>query len=128
MEKTLKQRYAIQFCVKLKKTPLETFEMLQEAFGDDCLSRSQSNRWHKMFQDGREEVADEARAGRPSTSRTDDNVTRVGQLLFSDRRMSVRLMSELLNLPKTVVHEIVSEDLVMRKICAKFVPRVLTDL
>ncbi|XP_014487717.1 PREDICTED: putative uncharacterized protein FLJ37770, partial [Dinoponera quadriceps] len=96
MEKTLKQRYAIQFCVKLKKTPLETFEMLQEAFGDDCLSKSQSNRWHKMFRD--------------------------------DHRMSVRLMSELLNLPKTVVHEIVSEDLAMRKICAKLVPRVLTDL
>jgi len=64
MEKTLEQRYAIKFCVKLKKTPLETFEMLKEAFGDDCLSKSQSNRWHKMFRKGWEEVADEARAGR----------------------------------------------------------------
>jgi len=32
-------------------------------------------------------------------------------------------MSELLNLPKTIVHEIVSEDLAMRKICTKFVPK-----
>lgn len=127
MEKTLEQRYAIKFCVKLKKTPLETFEMLKEAFGDDCLSRSQSNRWHKMFREGRKDITDEARAGRPSTSRTDDHVTRVRQLLNSDRRMSVRLMSELLTLPKTVVHEIVSEDLAMRKICAKLVPKVLTD-
>lgn len=127
MEKTIEQRYAIKFCVKLNKTPLETFEMLKKVFGDDCLSKSQSNRWHKMFREGREEVADEARAGRPSTSRTDDNVTRVRQLLNSDRRMNVRLMSELLNLPKTIVHEIVSEDLAMRKICAKLVPRVLTD-
>ncbi|XP_011858770.1 PREDICTED: putative uncharacterized protein FLJ37770 [Vollenhovia emeryi] len=101
MEKTVEQRYAIKFCVKLNKTPLETFEMLQQAFGDDCLSRSQSNRWHKMFKEGREEVADEARQGRPSTSRNDDSVTRVRQLLNSDRRMSVRLMSDLLNIPKS---------------------------
>jgi len=65
MEKTLEQRYAIKFCMKLKKTPLETFEMLKEAFGDDCLSRSQSNRWHKMFREGRKDITDEARVATP---------------------------------------------------------------
>ncbi|KAJ8944221.1 hypothetical protein NQ318_014583 [Aromia moschata] len=37
------------------------------------------------------------------------------------------MISEQLNLPKTIVHEIVSEDLALRKICAKLVPKVLTD-
>ncbi|XP_011069289.1 PREDICTED: putative uncharacterized protein FLJ37770, partial [Acromyrmex echinatior] len=49
-------------------------EMLQEAFKDDCISRSQSGRWHKAFKESREEVADEPRSGRPTTARTDENV------------------------------------------------------
>ena len=128
MEKTLEQRYAVKFCVKLNKTPKETWDMLNEAFGDACMSYSQAKKWHRTFREGREEVTDEARSGRPQTSRTDEHLTRVRELLDTDRRMSVRLISELLNLPKTIVHEIVSEDLAMRKICAKLVPKVLTYL
>ncbi|GFV55346.1 FLJ37770-like protein [Trichonephila clavipes] len=48
--------------------------MLQEAFKDDCISRSQSGKWHKAFKEGREEVADEPRSGRPTTSRTEENM------------------------------------------------------
>ncbi|UYV69395.1 hypothetical protein LAZ67_6003445 [Cordylochernes scorpioides] len=51
--------------------------MLQKAFKDDCISRSQSGKWHKAFKEGREEVADEPRSGRPTTARTDEDVDRV---------------------------------------------------
>ena len=44
MEKSLEQRYAIKFCVKLGKTPGHTYRMIQEAFGDDSMSKSQLNR------------------------------------------------------------------------------------
>ncbi|KAJ8950111.1 hypothetical protein NQ318_017836 [Aromia moschata] len=30
MEKTLEQRYAVKFCVKLNKTPKDTYDILQE--------------------------------------------------------------------------------------------------
>ncbi|KAG5315469.1 GVQW3 protein, partial [Acromyrmex insinuator] len=76
MERSLEQRYAIKFCVRLGKNATETFQMLQEAFKDDCISRSQSERWHKAFKEGREEVADEPRSRRPTTARTDENVNR----------------------------------------------------
>ncbi|KAJ8936243.1 hypothetical protein NQ318_006169, partial [Aromia moschata] len=45
----------------------------------------------------------------------------------ANRRLSVRLISETLDNTKTIVHEIVSESLGMRKLCAKLVPKVLTD-
>jgi len=32
----------IKFCVRLGKTGSETFEMLKQAFGDSCMSRSQT--------------------------------------------------------------------------------------
>ncbi|KAJ8956526.1 hypothetical protein NQ318_019246 [Aromia moschata] len=85
------------------------------------------DRWHKAFAEGQEDVNDENRAGRPSTSSSDDNVKRVRGLLNTDRRLSVRLISETLDITKTIVHEIVSESLGMRKVCAKLVPNVLTD-
>lgn len=80
-----------------------------------------------MFTEGRESAEDEPRAGRPSTSRTGDNAQRARHLLNSDRRLSVRMVAEKLGLDKMVVHKIISEDLGMRKICAKLVPKVLTE-
>ncbi|KAG5312441.1 GVQW3 protein, partial [Acromyrmex insinuator] len=68
MERSLEQRYAIKFCVQLGKNATETFQMLQEAFKDDCTS----SRWHKAFKEGREEVANEPHSGRPTTARTDE--------------------------------------------------------
>jgi hypothetical protein len=34
----MEQRAAIKFCVKLKKTATETFEMFKSAYGEECLS------------------------------------------------------------------------------------------
>lgn len=127
MESSLEQRYAIKFCVKLRKNATETFQMLQEAFKDDCISRSQSGRWHKAFKEGREEVADEPCSGRPKTARTDENVDRVRKVLRSDRRLSIQQIAGTLHMSTFAVHGIVTEDLQMRKVCAKLVPKVLTE-
>jgi hypothetical protein len=34
----MEQRAAIKFCVRLKKTAIETFEMLKSAYGEECLN------------------------------------------------------------------------------------------
>ncbi|UYV63484.1 hypothetical protein LAZ67_2004229 [Cordylochernes scorpioides] len=115
MERSLEQRYAIKFCVRLGKNATETFQMLQKAFKDDCISRSQSGKWHKAFKEGREEVADEPRSGRPTTARTDENVDRVLEVLRIDRRLSIQQIADTLHMSTFVVHGIVTEDLQMRK-------------
>lgn len=101
--------------------------MIKSAYKEDALSDRQVFRWHNSFLEGREEVDDEDRAGRPSTTTTADNVTRVRELLISDRRLSVRLMADMLNISKTQVYDIVTNHIGMRKVCAKMVPKVLTD-
>ena len=83
---------------------------------------------YKAFKDGREGVEDEQRAGRPSTSRTENSVARVKAVLDRDRRLNVRLIAEEVGLAKTDVHRIITEDLYMRKICAKLVPKNLSDV
>jgi len=72
MERNLEQRYAVKFCWRLGKTATETKQMLDQAYKEDAMSRSSVFEWHKLFREGRELVEDDHRAGRPSTSRTDD--------------------------------------------------------
>ncbi|UYV63716.1 hypothetical protein LAZ67_2005414, partial [Cordylochernes scorpioides] len=79
------------------------------------------------FKEGREEVADEPRSGRPTTARTDENVDRVLEVLRTDRRLSIQQIADTLHMSTFVEHGIVTEDLKMRKVCAKFVPKVLTQ-
>jgi len=127
MQRSLEQRYAIKFCAKLGKSGSETLQLLRTAYGDVVLSSAQVFRWHKVFKDGRNSVEDEQRAGRPLTSRSVKNVARVKAVPYRDRHLNVRLIAEEVGLPKTDVHQIITEDLHMRKIGVKLVPKNLSD-
>ena len=127
MLRNAEQRYAIKFCVKLGHSATETLAMLEKAFGEDTLSRAQVFRWHKTFKEGRENAEDEERSGRPTTAHTTNNAERVKAALNTDRRLSVRLIADQTELPKSIVHEIITTELNMRKVCAKLVPKVLTE-
>jgi len=125
-ERNFEQRCAIKFCGKLGETGTETFNKLKEAYGEHALLRSQVFKWFKAFSEGRESIEDEPRSGRPSTSKTDNNVDIVGALVWSDRRLTVRMIASELNLNHTMVHQILTDELAMKKLCAKFVPKNLT--
>jgi len=120
------QRCPIKFCVKLGESAAVTYKRLQRAYGEHSPSRAQVFRWNKSFLEGREQVEDEPRAGRTSTSKMDDYVERVRSLVRSDRRLTLRLISSELNLNQFTVHQMLTQDLGMRKLCAKMVPKNLT--
>ena len=126
MDRSIEQRYAIKFCFRLDKTASETFAMITEAYKEDSLSRAQVFRWFNEFKNGRESVEDMERSGRPSTSRVDETVAKVKELLDSDRRLSLKMIADEVSVNKFTVHQTVSQDLMMRNVCAKLVPRVLT--
>ncbi|GFY31145.1 protein GVQW3 [Trichonephila clavipes] len=102
--------------------------MIQKAYDRESLSEAQVFRCHKMFKEGRESVEDENYGVPLLTSRTAEKEQRVRHLLNTDRRLGVRMIAEQLGMDKMVVHKIISENLGMRKICAKLVPKVLTDV
>ena len=47
------QSVCVIFCLKLGKSFMETFQMLQQAYGEDCLSRTQCYEWYQRFKSGR---------------------------------------------------------------------------
>lgn len=75
--------------------------------------------WQGLF--GGPRIGDQA--GRPSISTNTDNVTRVRKVLNPDRRLSISLIAHMLNLPKAVVHDILTKRLNMRKVCTMMVPK-----
>ena len=115
------------FCVKLGDSATTTQEKLQQAFGDDAMSRAQAFPRCKMFSEGKTIVKDEEGSGRPSTTQTSDDTARVRELVRSDRRLTVNMIADEVNVNQEAVDRILTEELGMRKICAKMVPRNLTQ-
>ncbi|UYV80807.1 hypothetical protein LAZ67_19001834 [Cordylochernes scorpioides] len=78
-----------------------------------------------MFSEGRVNVNDEERAGRPSTSTTDEKINEVEKMILANHRITVREVSEDLNISMGSCHSIFINDLGMRRVAAKFVPKLL---
>jgi hypothetical protein len=83
----IEQHINLIFLAKLKKTPIECFQLLKEAYSD-VMSCTQVPEWHKRFMEGWEEVEDE-RPGCPSTSKTEENVEKISEIVWKDRRLSM---------------------------------------
>jgi len=54
-------------------------------------------------------------------------VTKVRDRVRSDRRLTVRMISSVLNLNRQTVHEILTFELGMQKIWVNLVPKILTN-
>jgi len=80
-----------------------------------------------VFSGGRESVTDKERSGRPATSRTEENIAKVSQILRENRQLTVRSIAEQVNINRETVREILTEDLDMMKVCAKMVPKEVTE-
>jgi hypothetical protein len=109
----------------LKKTAAETHRMLQEAFGDNAMSQS------KTFYG-------------TNTSRTDERVSmmnilddhqqaqhqetaKVREAILADRRRTIHDVCEVVGLSNGTIQRILADNLNIRCISAKFVPRLLSD-
>jgi len=54
----MEQRLAIKFCFKAGQSATQTLQMVNTAYGDQALSRSNVFRWYGRFRDGREDIED----------------------------------------------------------------------
>ncbi|GBN79472.1 hypothetical protein AVEN_131700-1 [Araneus ventricosus] len=101
--------------------------MSMKVYGVDAVSKKCVFEWFKRFRDEKEDVEDEPRSGRPTTSTTPDNIERVRRMLADDRRLSLRMIAEALKISLDSVSNIIHENLQKPKICARFVPHKLSD-
>ena len=97
--------------------------MLTVTYGEATLDRSNVYRWYKIFFEGQEDVNDEERAGRPSTSTTDENIDEVKKIVLFNRRIIVREVAEDLNISIGSCHSIFTNAMGTTRVVAKFVPK-----
>jgi hypothetical protein len=80
MSEEQEQRMCFIFCVKLGKSGVETLKMLKTAYRENALTVHRF--WvAQKVKKGRESTNDNPRPGHPSTSRNNDSVARVKQLV-----------------------------------------------
>ena len=68
-----------------------------------------------------------AASGRPSSSTTEINTARVEEMIQNDRRVTLRAIASELGLSYGTVQRIVSDVLRYSKVCARWVPRALSE-
>ena len=81
----------------------------------------------KRFSEGRGSVTDEERSGQPATSRTEENIAKICQIVRENFRLTVRSIAEQVNIGRDTIRKILTEDLNVRLVCAKMVPKELTE-
>ena len=88
------QRICIKFCVTNGIKCSKTLEMLKVAYGECTVSQKSVYKWYKLFTEGREEVSDDARPERPSTSTTNENTEAVKKIVMENRRITIKEVAE----------------------------------
>ena len=84
-------------------------EMLKVAYGECTVSQQSVYKWYKLFNEGREEVNDDARPGRPSESTTNENTEAVKKIVMENRPITIREVPEDVDISVGSCHAIFSD-------------------
>ncbi|GBM42436.1 hypothetical protein AVEN_138781-1 [Araneus ventricosus] len=121
-------RSVIRFLNAKKVKPSEIHRQLVEIYGENIMIDGMGRKWVRQFNDGRTNVHNETRSGRPSVV-NDGLVAKVNEKIRENRRFTIKMLfDEFPQISKTVLHEIVTNRLNYRKLCSRWVPKMLTDV
>lgn len=124
---TCEVRSVIRFLLAKKNKPIEIYRQLCEVYGNDVITEGGVRQWCIRLKNGRTNVHDEERSGRPSIV-TDEIVSKVDEKIKEDRRFTITELS--LSFPqisRSLLHKIVTQKLGYHKFCARWVPKILTE-
>ncbi|KYN44946.1 hypothetical protein ALC56_00598 [Trachymyrmex septentrionalis] len=82
----MEQRAVIKFNAKLGKSASETFRLMQQIYGNQCLGRTAVFEWHKSFLEGRETLEDDKKSERPILVRTPEMIEKVRNFVANAMR------------------------------------------
>lgn len=107
-------------------SPTLIHEDLHATYGSSAPSLATVKRWSREFKHGRLSLEDDPHLGRPVSARSQHNVDRVHDIVMKDRRLTLHYIAKEVGIAESTVHRILTEDLGMTKVSARWVPRLLT--
>lgn len=120
-------RSVIRFLFLEGKTCDEIKVRMQAVYHEYAPSMTTVRYWYNEFKRGRTTVFDEDRPGRPIEVTTDDMVKKIENIVLADRRIKLREIVDAVNVSIERVQYILEEKLGMKKVSARWVPRLLTE-
>jgi len=126
MDQKEERQVCLRRCANLGKSATETLTLIQQAFGDQSLSRVQVFQWHAQFTTGYTSVDDDKHTGRPTSCTTPETVARIQELVHQDRRRTIHDIAERVGFGYGTCQQVLTEELGIHGVTAKFVPRILT--
>ena len=85
-------KFVIRFLNSMNVLPSEIHHQICQVYGDNAMSDGMVRKWVQMFNEGRENVHDEARSEHPSLV-NDDLVRKVNERVRDDRRCTISDLS-----------------------------------
>ena len=93
----------------------------------NVMNRQNVTKWCREFSEGRTNVHEEQRSGRPSLI-CDNLLQETEGEIGANRSVTIRELHHIVpEVSKTTIHEAVTEKLGYRKLCAHWVPKMLTE-
>ena len=99
--------------------------ILKEKSGESAPSYATVKNWVAQFTRGDFSTCDAPRPGRPKTVTTPEIIDQIHELILEERRISAKSIAEQLGISRERVGFIIHDDLDMRKLSAKRVPKCL---
>ena len=120
-------RVCIKFCFLLGKTAAETGTMLREVFKEEALSQARVYEWFSRFKCGDMSLEDQPQSWRPSKSRNNENIQKIRDAIMFDHRRTIDELEALTGVSWSSCLWILKEELQMKRVAVKFVPRLLSE-
>ena len=116
-------RGVIRFLQAENVRPSEVHRRLVAVYGEYIMNAASVRKWCTMFRNGRTDVHDAERSGRPSVI-TDALKQKVNRIIRENRHFTIsEVYEQCPEVSCTIVYEIVTEHLQYRKICRRWVAR-----
>ena len=124
----VQHRAVIKFFTQKKLNTIEISKELQNVHNDSAPSYRIVAKWEAEFKDPEPAFEDAPRMDRPSTITADENIEAVERIVMRNRQISIRRLAEELVIPKTPIHEIMDNQLGMKKVCTRWILKLLTPI
>jgi len=121
----IRYRAVIEFLTLENVPPQQIHNRMTVVYGECAPSYATVKRWAAEFRQGRNSLEDEPRSRRPSEAVCEENCRAVENTVLQNRQVNVQLIADTVGISTGYVKTILREHLLMRKVCARWVSRML---